>query len=95
MAMHMQTTVGDVATVNVYPNPTSGLVTLQFSVPSLAPTSLAFYDQFGRKKYTVIETTMPKGIYNYKADLSSLPKGPYNAILETGTSKAYNKTILN
>ncbi len=95
MAMHMQTTVGDVATVNIYPNPTSGLVTLQFSVPSLAPTSLAFYDQFGRKKYTVIETTMPKGIYNYKADLSSLPKGPYNAILETGTSKAYNKTILN
>ena len=84
-----------IASILVYPNPTSGEVVVEFTIPNEAQTSLAFYDLSGIKQHTVIESFMPKGVYKYRANLAGLSAGIYNAILKTGSDIAYNKTILN
>jgi hypothetical protein len=85
----------DYATIKVNPNPTTGVVMVEFSVPNQASTSVVFYDLYGIRKYVVVESTMPAGIYNYKADISNLSRGIYNAVLKTGDITVSNKTILN
>ena len=84
-----------VASIIVYPNPTSGEIVVEFAVPKEGQTSLAFYDLNGVKQQTVVDSYMPKGVYKYKANLTGLTAGVYNAILKTGSDIAYNKTILN
>jgi hypothetical protein len=84
-----------IATIMVYPNPTTGEVAVQFSIPSKSQTSVAFYDMLGKKQYVVVESVMPKGIYTYKANIGNLSLGTYNAILKTGELSAYNRVILN
>jgi len=88
-------TDNNIASINVYPNPTSGEVVIHFSVPKDGNVTVAFYDVNGKKKYTVIQTTMPKGVYAYKANIDGLAKGAYNVVITTNESSAYNKTILN
>jgi len=84
-----------VATILVNPNPTTGEITIQFSVPKDGQTMVALYDQNGRKIYTVVEGNIPKGIYTYKANISDFKAGLYTANLVTSEFKSYNKIILN
>jgi hypothetical protein len=84
-----------IASILVYPNPTTGEVVVEFAVPKEGQTSLAFYDLGGTKQKTVVDSYMPKGIYKYRASLTGLTAGIYTAILKTGSDIAYNKTILN
>ena len=84
-----------VATILVSPNPTTGEITVQFSVPKDGETMVALYDQNGRKIYTVVEGNIPKGIYTYKANISDFKAGMYVANLSTGEFKTYSKLILN
>jgi hypothetical protein len=84
-----------IATILVNPNPTTGEITIQFSVPKDGQTIVALYDQSGKKIYTVIEGNIPKGIYTYKANISDFKAGMYVANLSTSDYKTYSKIILN
>lgn len=84
-----------VATILVNPNPTTGEITIQFSVPKDGQTMVALYDQSGRKIYTVVEGNIPKGIYTYKANISDFKAGLYTVNLTTSGFKSFNKIILN
>jgi hypothetical protein len=83
----------------VYPNPTSGVVAVQFNIPSAAYASVYFVDLNGNKVSSVYDGKMPKGQYRYTANLSALPPSAYLAVVECdgkvlGTTKVLNGTIL-
>jgi hypothetical protein len=85
-----------IATIYVFPNPTTGDVVVQFSIPKEGPTQVAFYNNLGKNIHTVVTNErMPRGIYTYKANISGLSSGMYYANLRTSELKAYNKVILN
>ena len=83
------------AVIQVSPNPTTGEIEIEFSVPKDGQTMVALFDQKGNKIYTVVEGQMPKGIYKYKANLSNFSQGMYIASLTTSEYKTFNKVILN
>jgi hypothetical protein len=85
--------------IMVYPNPTSGVVAVQFNIPSAAYASVYFVDMNGNKVSSIYDGKMPKGQYRYTANLSSLPPSAYLAVVECdgkvlGTTKVLNGTIL-
>lgn len=82
----------------VYPNPTSGIVSVQFNVPENNFTSVYFVDLNGNKVSSIVSDKMPKGEYRYTANLSSLPPSAYLAVMEcdgkvVATTKVLNGTI--
>jgi hypothetical protein len=83
----------------VYPNPTSGIVAVQFNVPDNNFTSIYFVDLRGNKVANIVNDRMPKGEYRYTANLSSLPPSAYLAVMEcdgkiVASTKVLNGTIL-
>ena len=71
----------------VYPNPFNPSTTVEFSVPSNGPVSVAIYDVQGRKAATLVKDTMAAGVYrvrwNGKSDDGrALSSGVYFARLE-------------
>ena len=83
----------------VYPNPTSGIVAIQFNVPDNSNTSIYFVDMEGHIVSSIINEQMPKGQYRYTANLSNLPPSAYLAVMECdgkilASTKVLNGTIL-
>ena len=83
----------------VYPNPTSGIVAVQFKVPSNNNTSVYFVDMNGNKVANILNGKVPVGEYRYTANLSQLPPTAYFAVVECdgniiGTTKVLNGFIL-
>lgn len=83
----------------IYPNPTSGIVAVQFSVPENNYTSVYFIDLNGNKVANIVNEKMPKGEYRYTANLSSLPANAYLAVMECdgkviASTKVLNGTVL-
>ena len=83
----------------VYPNPTSGIVAVQFNVPDNNFTSIYFVDLHGNKVANIVSDRMPKGEYRYTANLSALPPSAYLAVMEcdgkvVASTKVLNGTIL-
>lgn len=75
--------------VNVYPNPTNGLVTIQLNDEYSKNFSIEIYDALGRKIiYHVSESAN-----DYTADLSSYPEGLYIIRINTG-DRTINKKLL-
>lgn len=65
----------------VYPNPTTGVVTLAFSVSKTTKANLGVYDLNGKKCIDVITENFPKGKYSYTIDLGNVSEGTYIAVL--------------
>jgi Secretion system C-terminal sorting domain len=74
-----------------YPNPTTGMTTIPFSLPDQAAgyqVSLEVYDNMGRKINTIINDTFNSGFYNseWDASLGGLSNGIYTYRLAVSSS---------
>ena len=83
------------ATITVFPNPTGGLVTVQFNVPKDGITTVAIVDMQGNVKKEILSGKVPAGAYQYSVNLDTMAPGMYLAILENNGKVISNKTILN
>ena len=79
----------------VYPNPTSGIVAIQFNVPDNSNTSIYFVDMEGHIVSSIINEQMPKGQYRYTANLSNLPPSAYLAVMECDGKILASTKVLN
>ncbi len=77
-----------------YPNPFSGITTIQFQNPSNASVSLEVFDQTGKKVATLVKEELPSGTYHSEFDGSFLPGGMYFYQLKVGNFSTTQKMIL-
>ena len=78
----------------IYPNPTTGEITVNFNVLESGDSNLSFVDLQGRVVLKVFEKYMPKGRYSYTADLSGLSNGIYVTKLNTIADALVDKAVL-
>lgn len=78
----------------VYPNPTTGEVTIKFNVPTDGNVSLSFVDINGRVVTNILNEYMPSGNYTYRASLSGFAPGSYYTTMTSSTAISVNKTVL-
>ena len=78
----------------VYPNPTTGEVTIKFNVPIDGNVTLSFVDVNGRVVSNVLNEYMPSGNYTYRASLSGFTPGSYYTTMTSVNAISVNKTIL-
>ena len=81
-------------TMEVYPNPTSGPISIGFKVSQPILGSLRIYDVNGTLYITVMEGNIPQGQYKYSTDLGSLSDGMYVATLVMENGKYITKKIV-
>jgi hypothetical protein len=85
----------DIADILIYPNPTTGMVAVQFNVPANSNTTVYFVDIYGNKVVNIIDTKMPEGQYRYTADLTTLVGGTYFAIMECDGKVISSKKVIS
>ena len=78
----------------VYPNPVEDLVNVRFRVTDNGSTWLGIYSLDGRELQVIVNKSMPKGDYNYMANLGYLPSGEYIAVLRKKDLPVASKIIL-
>lgn len=83
------------ATITVFPNPTGGLVTVQFNIPKDGITTVAIVDMQGNVRREILSGKIPAGAYQYSVNLDNMAPGTYLAVLENNGTVISNKTILN
>lgn len=71
----------DVNTMEVYPNPTTGIIDITFNVEESTNATLTVYDMLGSLRIKVLSEPVAKGQYTYRADLGTLSAGVYTAKL--------------
>jgi hypothetical protein len=76
-----------------YPNPTSGIYNLQFTIYSLQSVSCKIYDMHGREVSTVLDQKLPAGEHVVQYDMSALPEGLYLVTASTAT-ESYTKKLI-
>jgi hypothetical protein len=81
-------------TMEVYPNPTKGPITIGFKVSEQTLGSLKIFDVNGALYMTVMEGNIPQGQYKYSTDLGSLSDGIYTATLVMENGKYITKKII-
>ncbi len=79
-------------TVNVYPNPTTGIVTIQMTDENITDFTVEVYDALGRK---IISEVSYNGANEYTTDLSSYPEGLYILRINTGIRTINKKLLLS
>jgi hypothetical protein len=67
----------DPLNADIYPNPTCGIVNLQFTVYSLQSVVVKIYNTDCREVATVLEKQLPAGQHTVQFDVSGLPSGIY------------------
>ncbi len=77
-----------------YPNPFSGITTIQFQTSSTESVSLDVFDPTGKKISTLINEVLPSGIHQADFDGSLLPSGIYFYQLKVGNYSTTRKMIL-
>lgn len=78
----------------VYPNPTTGEVTIKFNVPTDGNVTLSFVDVNGKVVSNILNEYMPSGNYSYKASLSGFVPGNYYTTMTSSSAISVNKTVL-
>lgn len=78
----------------VFPNPTTGEVTIKFNVPTDGMVNLSFVDVNGKLVKTVLNQYMPSGDYTYQSSLKDFTPGNYYTTMTSSTAISVNKTIL-
>ena len=80
--------------LDIYPNPTSGMVTVSFYNNANQIVRLTIYDITGKVARNLINKFTDKGNYNYTFDLSLLDAGIYFYELNTGSNISTKKVTL-
>jgi hypothetical protein len=73
--------------MEVYPNPTNGLVTVTFKISKPVIANLGIYNTNGKRCMDIFQNSVPIGKYSYSIDLGALPEGIYTAVLSTDNSE--------
>jgi len=63
--------------VNLYPNPTRGIVNCQFGIVDFQRVTLKVFDLCGREVAVVMDGELPVGEHLVSFDMSALPQGVY------------------
>lgn len=79
--------------VSVYPNPTSGISSFGFQVPSCEHVTLKIYNIHGSEIATVVDREMPAGEHVVSFDMSQLTAGIYFGRLQTRDGMKTGKII--
>ena len=78
----------------VYPNPTTGDITIKFNVPVDGNVNLSIVDGNGRNVLNILEQFMPSGNYSYKTNLQGFVPGTYYTTMMSSTAISVAKTVL-
>jgi len=78
----------------VYPNPTTGEVTIKFNNPIDGVVTLSFVDVNGKVISNILNQYMPSGNYSYRASLSGFAPGNYYTTMTSSSAISVNKTVL-
>ncbi|MGB3080649.1 MAG: T9SS type A sorting domain-containing protein [Saprospiraceae bacterium] len=68
---------GQKASLQLYPNPASDQVTLQFSLPQSSHISIKIFDTNGRAVKSLVDADMDEGSQSVRVYVKNLPKGIY------------------
>lgn len=72
----------------LYPNPTSGQVTVQYTLPAAGPVELSLTGGQGSKLRTIVNKKMPAGQHETTVDLHAMPAGLYYIkLISNGTTR--------
>lgn len=73
-------------TLNAYPNPASGRISVEYSLPTPSATTLELFNIFGQKVLTLVREMQSVGRYTVSADVQDVPPGIYVCRLQSGTA---------
>ena len=79
--------------LNIYPNPSTGLVNFIFSLSERTDILLLIHDVNGKLISNVNQKHQLAGTYNYQIDLSEYDSGIYFLTLETNNRKQTQKIV--
>jgi len=65
------------STIDIYPNPTTGVFNFQFTIYNLQTVSVKIYDVHGREVAVVVDREMPAGDHTVQWESEGLPAGIY------------------
>lgn len=77
----------------ISPTPNYGKALVNFTINDDEMVFVGLYNNLGVLVHTVFEGKLNKGDYIYPLDITNLPAGVYNGLLQTKTQIAKNKTI--
>lgn len=82
--------------LTAFPNPTSNSVTLRYELISTTPVKIELLDNLGRTVMEIMKaTTQSPGTKSIDIDLSQLPAGTYNCVINTSNGKTTVPIVLN
>ncbi|MGV8017225.1 MAG: T9SS type A sorting domain-containing protein [Ignavibacteria bacterium] len=77
-----------------YPNPFNPSTKIKFDIAKYSPVKLEVYDITGRLIYTLVNSKLEAGSYEYSLDARSNPSGTYFYRLEAGSYVSTKRMIL-
>jgi hypothetical protein len=81
--------------MTVFPNPTTGEITVEFSVKQTGPVKLYIVGMNGVISHVILDRDMPEGEYIYTSNINHLTQGIYVASLQAKNQKSSAKIIKN
>lgn len=76
-----------------YPNPTTGMTSLEFEKKNVGFTEIFVMDAFGREVKTIFSEIMPVGKYRYSIDLNGFSEGFYYLIISGERENQTTKVV--
>lgn len=76
-----------------YPNPTTGMTSLEFEKKNVGFTEIIVMDAFGKEIKTIFSEIMPVGKYRYSIDLNGFPEGFYYLIISGEKENQTTKVV--
>ncbi len=77
-----------------YPNPTSGVTTIRYSLSHPGSTTLAVYDILGKEVAKLVSGRQPAGEFEVVLDATALPAGLYTYVLTAGELRDARRLIV-
>ena len=81
--------------MRIFPNPTSGEITIDFTVKHTGRVKLYIVGMDGRVSHVILDRDMPEGEYVYTSNINHLIEGIYVASLQAKNQKTSAKIIKN
>lgn len=81
-------------TLAAFPNPGSGLTTIEFSLPDPGRVALDLYDALGQRVRSLVDGSYDAGTATASVDLGDLSSGHYTVVLRSGDRRAVVALVL-